>query len=445
MSGLQFPDDFLWGVATASYQVEGATTEDGRGVSIWDTFSHTPGKTLHGQTGDVACDQYHRYEEDVALMRDLGLGAYRFSIAWPRIFPQGKGQRNPAGFDYYHRLIDKLLAAGIQPMVTLYHWDLPQALQDEGGWPARQTAEYFADYAAECFGELGDKVKFWITLNEPACAAYLGYETGLHAPGIQDMPQAYRAVHHLNLAHGLAVQAYRDTGQNGEIGIAPNPSAVRPATRREEDVLAADRARDKWARMFLGPIFSKGYPQRHLDAYPDCPLPIEDGDMEIIARKIDFLGLNMYTEEAAGHDESHPEKYKILPNYHPKTEMDWSITPLGIYRLLKWIDKQYDHPTIYVTENGCAMADTLSPDGRCHDADRIDFLKNYLRSCAEAITDGVDLRGYTLWSFIDNFEWSLGYSKRFGIVYCDYVNQRRVPKDSFYYYRDVIAGNERFD
>ena len=288
-------------------------------------------------------------------------------------------------------------------------------------------------------------MSFWITLNEPWCAAFLGYEMGVHAPGRRDRPASFRAAHHLNLAHGLAVQAYRATGQSGPIGIVHNLAAVRPATRREEDVEAADRARDKGTRIWLDPVFGRGYPQRFLDAYPDCPLPVEPGDLEIIAQPIDFIGVNMYSEAAVRHDEGHPERFAGVPACYPQTAMGWDITPRGIYRLLEQIDAEYDHPVLYVTENGCAMPDALSADGtRCHDPGRIDFLRGYIGACGEALREGVDLRGYFLWSFIDNFEWAFGYTRRFGIVYCDYGDCRRVPKDSFYYYREAIAGHEGF-
>ena len=443
MAQWTFPDSFLWGTATASYQVEGAAHEEGRGTCIWDTFCRTPGKVAHGHTGDVASDQFHRYPEDVALMRELGVGAYRFSIAWPRVFPEGTGTQNPKGFDYYHRLIDALLDAGIEPAVTLYHWDLPQPLEDAGGWPARDTAKAFADYAAVCFDALGDKVTSWITLNEPWCTAFLGYEMGVHAPGLRDRPASFRAVHHLNLAHGLAMQAYRATGQDGQIGITHNLASVRPATRRGEDVEAADRARDKGTRIWLDPIYGRGYPQRFLDAYADCPMPVEPGDLETIAQPIDFIGINMYSENAVRHDAHHPERFAGVPTCYPETAMGWDITPRGLYRLLHQIDAEYGHPPLYVTENGCAMPDELTPDGtRCHDPGRVAFLRGYIGACGEALREGVDLRGYFLWSFIDNFEWAFGYTRRFGIVYCGYGDGRRVPKDSFHYYREVIAGHE---
>lgn len=436
-----FPSDFLFGVATAAYQVEGAAREGGRGPSIWDTFAHAPGKTAHGHTGDVACDQFHRWAEDVALMRDLGVGAYRFSIAWPRIFPEGTGRANPRGFDYYERLVDALLEAGIEPCPTLYHWDLPQALEDQGGWPARATAEAFAGYARTCFDALGDRVRTWMTLNEPFCSAVLGYGVGVHAPGVKDRSASYRAIHHLLLGHGLAVRAFREAGLEGRVGLAQNAEPFRPATARPEDVEAADRAMDLQVRMFLGPLFGKGYPERHLAAYPDRPMPIEPGDLDVIAEPIDFFGLNMYRELTVAHHGDHPEGYRTVPQWEPTTAMGWPITPGGLARVLRLIDREYDHPAIYVTENGCAMTDVLSEGGtRCHDPARIDFLRGYLGACLAARGAGVDLRGYFLWSLIDNFEWAEGYTKRFGLLYCDYDEDlRRVPKDSFYWYRDLMA------
>ncbi len=440
MAQRAFPPQFLWGVATASYQVEGAVDAEGRGKSIWDTFSHTPGKVTHGHTGDVSCDQFHRYAEDVELMKELGVGAYRFSIAWPRVFPEGSGQRNPQGFDYYHRLIDALLEADIKPCPTLYHWDLPQALEDAGGWPERETARHFAEYAQACFEELGDKVEMWITFNEQPCICYGGYGEAWMAPGRRDMAQAFRAVHHTNLAHGLAVQAFRDVGRRGKIGVTHNAIAHLPASRREEDIRAAALADDKQNRMYLGPLYGKGYPQRYLEKR-GLSVPVEDGDMEQIARPTDFLGLNFYFQQVVRADEQSPDGYAGAPMWQERTDFNWPITPQGIRNTMRWLSDEYGAPPIYVTENGCAMPDVLSADGTaCRDPRRIDLLKRYIGACAEAIAEGIDLRGYFLWSFIDNFEWLSGYTKRFGIVYCDYVNQRRVPKDSFYWYRDCILG-----
>ena len=458
-SDLQFPAGFLWGVATASYQVEGAAAVDGRGPSIWDAFCRRPGAVTHGHNGDVACDQYHRYPEDVELMRRLGVGAYRFSLAWPRIFPAGGGTPNPAGFDYYKRLLDELQGAGIAAAVTLYHWDLPLALQDAGGWANRDTALRFADYAEHCFRALGDRVDTWFTLNEPYCSAILGYLEGVHAPGIRDRAAAYCAVHHLNLSHGLAVQAYRastsaaagvatpgaaapDSSAARGIGPVLNLLATRPASARTEDADAADRALDLQSRMFFDPIFGRGYPERHLAAYPQAPLPVEPGDLEIIAAPVDFLGLNYYWEEAVHADPESPEGFAFAAQWQPVTDMGWPVVPGGLLRQLRWVQQRCGTLPLYVTENGCAAADRLSAGGtRCADQRRIDYLRGHLAACSQALKEGIPLAGYFLWSLIDNFEWSFGYTKRFGIVYCDYTDLRRVPKDSYYFYRDVIAGH----
>jgi beta-glucosidase len=444
MKRKKFPAGFLWGTATASYQVEGAHKADGRGLSIWDTFSRTPGKVMHGHTGDFAADQYHRYGEDAALMKKLGVESYRFSLAWPRIFPKGGGEQNPKGFDYYNRLIDALLKNGIKPAVTLYHWDLPQELQDRGGWSDRDTVYRYSDYAEACFKALSDKVDFWITLNEPFCTSILGYEAGVHAPGIKDRDRAYRGIHHLNLAHGLAVEQFRSGGYHGRIGTTLNMETPRPAGSSPEDAEAADRAADKPTRMFLDPLIGKGYPQRHLDAL-GIKLPVEDGDMEIIAQPIDFLGVNYYFEYAAEYDPESPEKFRKLSTYHKKTAMDWPIVPDGLYRQLLWLKDHCPGLDLYVTENGCAFHDVPDIDlQKVSDPERISYLKDHFTACLAAIDEGVPLKGYFLWSFIDNFEWAYGYTRRFGIVYCDYTDYRRIPKDSYYYYREVIAGNEIF-
>ncbi len=468
-----FPDTFLWGVATASYQIEGAVSEGGRGESIWDRFSHSPGKVVEGHTGDLATDHFHRFPEDIALMRGLGIDAYRFSIAWPRIFAgggpgSGAGSANQAGLDFYHRLIDGLLSAGIEPVVTLYHWDLPQALEDAGGWPERDTAYRFADYAGVCFDAFGDRVHRWITLNEPWCSSILGYLDGVHAPGRQDRVAAYRAIHHLMLGHGLAVERFRSRlaraaaparaggGPDSEeptIGITLNLSTPRPATRRPEDILAADRAADRDSRMFLNPLLGAGYPERHLSVYPEVAMPVKEGDMEVISGPFDFLGLNYYTEPVVAFDPGAPEEFSPVPDYQPRTAMDWSIVPEGLHRQLRWVHRQAADLPLYVTENGAAFEDIVeeeNPPGagkplapRVRDPGRIDYLRGHLGACRRAIDEGIPLAGYFLWSFIDNFEWAFGYTKRFGIVYCDYQNElRRVPKDSYYFYREVVAGHE---
>ena len=345
-SAQNLPEGFVWGVAAASYQVEGAAAEDGRGTSIWDTFSRTPGAVAHGHTGDVSVDQYHRYPEDVRLMRDAGIGAYRFSIAWPRIQPDGSGALNPNGFDYYKRLIDELHREGIRAVATLYHWDLPQALEDRGGWPNRDTAYRFRDYASACFAELGDKVDMWITLNEAWCSSILGYQAGVHAPGRTDRSASWAAGHHLLLGHGMAVTAYRETGLTAPIGITHNLQTPRPATSRSEDITAADRAADMHTRFFLDPLLGRSYPQRHFDAYPnDVPPPIEAGDMELIAAPIDFLGLNYYSEPvvaAVPVDAANPEGYRDVPSHHERTHMGWPVVPRGLYRHLNWVWKHIE-------------------------------------------------------------------------------------------------------
>ncbi len=460
--GRRFPADFMWGTATASYQVEGAACEDGRGQSIWDTYSHASGNVIHGHTGDTSVDQYHRYPEDIRLMHEAGLHAYRFSIAWPRIQPDGRGRLNQKGFDYYKRLTDELSRYGIKAAATLYHWDLPQALEDTGGWPQRETAQRFADYAAACFRELGDRIDMWITLNEPWCSSVLGYDIGRHAPGKHDRSLSWAAGHHLLLGHGLAVKAYRAecsgiSDAASPIGITLNLETPRPATLSDEDREATDRAMDMRTRFFLDPLLGKGYPERHFAAYPDCTAPpVLAHDMEIIAEKIDFLGLNYYWEPVIGAAPKgpegetdncvsmHPEGFRIVPSYHETTDMGWPITPQGLYRHLKWLH----HHTkgclpFYITENGCAMADELTNEGMiCHDPKRVSYLRAHFSAALQAMEEGVDLRGYFIWSLIDNFEWAFGYTKRFGIVYADYINQRRIPKDSYYFLREVVGGYE---
>lgn len=442
-TGESLPAEFLWGTATASFQVEGAAWEDGRGPSIWDTFCRAPGRVAFGHTGDVATDQYHRYLEDVALMHELGIGSYRFSVAWPRVFPRGTGAANPNGLSYYDRLVDALLEKGIQPAVTLYHWDLPQSLQDAGGWPARETALAFEAYARAVFDSLGDRVRRWITINEPWCVAFNGHLSGTHAPGIRDRQAAYSTIHHVNLAHGLALRVFRDGGYEGEIGTTLNLFTPRPVTNREEDLLAADRAADRDSRMFLDPLVGRGYPERHLAVLPDVAMPVQDGDLELISGKLDFLGLNYYTERAVRFDPDAAEQFSAATSHYPATQMSWPVVPDGLYRQLHWVAAQTDGLPLYVTENGCAFEDRLSADGtRVHDPARIAYLRSHLRVLARAVHDGVPLKGYYLWSLNDNFEWAFGYTRRFGIIFCDYTDLRRVPKDSYYFYREVIAGNE---
>jgi len=443
---LQFPDGFLWGAATASYQIEGAWDEDGKGESIWDRFCHTPGYVLGGDTGDVACDHYHRWREDIQLMAQLGLKGYRLSISWPRVLPEGKGQVNPAGLDAYSRLVDGLLAQSIQPFVTLYHWDLPQALQDEGGWANRDSAHWFQEYADVVSQWLGDRVSGWITHNEPWVIAFLGYYMGVHAPGIQDLPAAIQVSHHLLLSHGLAVPVLRSNSAQGtQVGITLNLSPVHAATESEADQAAARRQDGYLNRWFLGPLFKGDYPEdmlelleRHSAAAPT----VESGDMEAIGVPIDFLGVNYYSRGVVRADpEGGPlQATGVRPEGSEYTEMDWEIYPAGLYELLTHLHNEYDGPAMYITENGAAFADELVDDA-VEDPRRVAYLRDHFAAAWQAIEEGVDLRGYFVWSLMDNFEWALGYSKRFGIVYVDYEMQRRIPKRSALWYKDVIARN----
>ncbi|WP_328851484.1 GH1 family beta-glucosidase [Micromonospora globbae] len=458
MSELRFPDNFLWGAATAAYQIEGAAREDGRGPSIWDTFSRTPGKVHQGQTGDVACDHYHRYAEDVALMAELGLRAYRFSIAWPRVQPDGTGPVNPRGLDFYDRLVDALLARGIDPIVTLYHWDLPQTLGDRGGWTNRETAEHFATYATAAYARLGDRVDVWTTLNEPWCSAYLGYGSGVHAPGEQDAAAAFTAVHHLLLGHGLAARALRAAGAR-TVGITLNPADVRPADESSAADAAAVRLVDGLHnRIFLDPLLAGGYPEdvlEHLSRIVE-PTFVRDGDEKLIAAPIDLLGINYYQPtyvagrpDGGGGGGAYPGTdgaVEFLPPVGPLTDMGWMVEPAGLTRLLERIATDYPGVPLLITENGAAYPDKAgadSPDGpgQVADTDRIAYLEGHLRAAHEAISRGVDLRGYLVWSLLDNFEWAEGYRRRFGIVHVDYLTQRRTPKASARWYQEVISRN----
>ena len=442
---VQFPDQFRWGVATAAYQIEGAANEDGRGESIWDRFCATPGKVLNGDSGLVACDHYHRYQEDVQLMQDLGIKAYRFSIAWPRILPAGRGQVNPSGLDFYDRLVDMLLRAGIEPFVTLYHWDLPQALQDGvGGWVSRETAHAFAKYVDIVSRRLGDRVQRWITLNEPWVSAFIGHETGEMAPGIRDSKLAWQTSHHLLLAHGLAVPILRTNGgPDTRVGITLNLSPIYPATATPEDQSLAQFRDGKANRWFLDPIFRGSYPADVLNLLGEMVPRTEAGDAEIIARPLDFLGINYYFRHIIHHRPgTGPTDFKLVkPEGAEFTEMGWEIYPAGLYELLVRMHQQYHVPELYVTENGAAFADTVSGDGRVHDPRRVNYLREHFLQGHAAITAGVPLAGYFIWSLLDNFEWAHGYSKRFGIVYVDYPIQKRIIKDSGRYYHDVIAIN----
>ncbi len=448
-SQLTFPDGFVWGAATAAYHIEGAWNEDGKGESIWDRFCHTPGKVWRGDTGDVACDHYHRYAEDVNQMAALGLQAYRFSFAWTRIFPDGAGKPNQHGVDFYRRLIAALRERDIMPVATLYHWDLPQALQDRGGWVNRDTAQRFAEYAAYMFDQFGGDVGIWATLNEPFCSALFGHGNGTHAPGIRWPWNVMHVIHHLLLGHGLAVQAFRAAGLPPINGLDPTIGIVlmlwpqHPASNRPRDIAAARRFDGVMNRMFLDPLFRATYPadmMRHLRYRLIMPRVLP-GDMEIIAQPLDFLGVNTYTRlvQAADPFDFFLGARQIKQPGKP-TMMGWEVYPECIYEMLQ-MARSYTSIPLYVTENGSAYADTLAADGTINDQERIAYFAAHLAQVHRAIADGMDVRGYFAWSLMDNFEWNLGYQMRFGLWYVDYVTQQRIWKNSAYWYRDVIAQN----
>ncbi|HOP74320.1 MAG TPA: GH1 family beta-glucosidase [Bacillota bacterium] len=436
-----FPPDFLWGTATASYQIEGAVHEDGRGLSIWDTFSHTPGKIANGDTGDVACDHYHRFETDIHIMKEIGLNAYRASITWSRILPDGKGQLNRKGIDFYNRLTDTLLDAGIQPMYTLFHWDLPEGLQKLGGWANRDLTEYFRDYCAIIFQHLGDRVHYWITLNEPSVHTYLGHLYGTHAPGLTDWKTATQTAHHLLVAHGLAVQAFREGGFPGSIGITLNINHFEAAGDTAEHRQAAQRMDGLWNRWYLDPLFKQSYPADIWELYENHRFTpsMKAGDLALISQPLDFLGINYYYREIIHADPTIPVLQASASSPPPPiTAMGWEIFPDGLYHVLTRIKREYTSIPIYITENGAAFPDVLQ-NGTVQDTPRIDYLKKHFQAAAEALAAGVDLRGYFIWSLLDNFEWACGYEKRFGIIYIDYATQQRYWKQSAYWLKDFLA------
>ncbi|MGI5486232.1 GH1 family beta-glucosidase [Microtetraspora malaysiensis] len=450
-TGPAFPDGFVWGAATAAYQIEGAWDEDGRGPSIWDSFSRLPGKVADGHTGDVACDHYHRYAEDVRLMADLGLAAYRFSIAWPRVLPTGSGPVNPRGLDFYDRLVDELLAHGLTPYPTLYHWDLPQLLEDTGGWTSRDVAYRFADYAVAVHDRLGDRIRTWTTLNEPWVAAFLGYGSGVHAPGRQSPAAAFRAAHHLLLGHGLAASALRTAGA-AEIALTLNLAPVigTGACEPHETCAAVSTVDGLLNRQFLEPVLRGRHPLDVLEivARHGGLDHVEDGDLEIIHQPLDLLGINYYSPSfvycapGAPGDLAYPgsEGIRFDRPAGPTTAMDWPIAPSGLESLLLRLSRDYPEVGLLVTENGAAFDDDVR-DGQVADTERIGYLDGHLRAAHAAISAGADLRGYLVWSLLDNFEWAYGYHKRFGIVYVDFATQRRVPKESALWYREVISRN----
>ena len=433
-----FPDDFRWGAATASYQIEGAVHEDGRGESVWDRFSATPGKVRNGDTGEVACDFYHRYPDDVRLMAEVGLDAFRFSIAWPRVLPDGRGRVNRAGLDFYDRLVDELLEHGIEPFPTLFHWDTPQALEDAGGWPARATAEAFVEYAEVVAGRLGDRVRMWTTHNEPWVCAWIGHSWGEHAPGRTSERDAVAAAHHLLLSHGLAVEAVRRAAPVAQVGITLNLAHSYPASDSPEDEAAAWEIDGGGNRWFLDPIFRGAYPSDLLERNELVSPFIREGDFAAIAAPLDFLGVNNYFRFVVGAGADGP---RLLRDPEaPHTDMGWEVYPDGLHALLVRVADEYGPPAIYVTENGAAFGDVRVHDGHVHDPERTAYLESHIAAVGRALDDGVPVKGYFVWSLLDNFEWAYGYAKRFGLIYVDYPTLERVPKDSFYWYRDFIAG-----
>jgi beta-glucosidase len=444
-----FPNGFVWGASTSSYQIEGAVKADGRGPSIWDTFSRVPGATYHGENGDLACDHYNRLESDLNLMANLGLQAYRFSIAWPRVAPDGT-HVNPAGLDFYDRLVDGLVARSITPVATLYHWDLPQALQDGGGWANRSIADCFADYVSAVVGRLGDRVERWITLNEPWVAAFVGHLEGRHAPGITDEATAVKVAHHLLLAHARGLERIRDAAPRVKAGITLNLSDVVPASESEGDMAAAANVDLFENRLFLSPLFRGAYPEDAFDFWAgvtDFDF-VRDGDMAAIQQPIDFLGVNFYEHHQVVADPDHiraPANLvrgsRKLPPNPPLSAGDVPIRPDALYSLLTRLHGEWTKLPLWITENGIALHDYVGPDGRCHDPERIDYYTGHFRAAARAIQEGVPLEGYIVWSLMDNFEWAAGYSLRFGLVYVDYATQTRMPKSSAEWFSRVIAAN----
>ncbi|MFJ8578461.1 GH1 family beta-glucosidase [Micromonospora sp. NPDC093277] len=433
----EFPAGFRWGASTSAYQIEGATTADGRGPSIWDTFAHTPGRIADGSTGDEACDHYHRYAEDVALLAGLEVSAYRFSIAWPRIQPTGAGPANPAGLDFYERLVDDLLGHGVDPVATLFHWDLPQALEDAGGWLDRDTAHRFAEYADLVAARLGDRVKLWITLNEPFIHMSLGHGMGMHAPGRMLLFDAFPVAHHQLLGHGLAVAALRARG-SGPVAIANNYSPVRLAGDSDADRAAGAAYDALHNRLFTDPLLGRGYPELPgLDT-----AAVRDGDLDVIAAPLDVLGVNYYNPTGVrAAEEGSPLPFEMVPLAgYPRTAFDWPVVPDGLRDLLLQLHDRYGDalPPIQVTESGCAYDDEPDTDGRVHDPERIAYLDGHIRAVRAAMAEGVEVTGYFVWSLLDNWEWAEGFTKRFGLVHVDYATQRRTPKSSYAWFRDRV-------
>lgn len=440
---VRFPKDFLWGAATAAFQIEGAAAKDGKGPSIWDVFCATPGKTRFGETGQIACDHYHRYREDVELMGQLNLRAYRFSISWPRVLPQGRGKVNEAGLAFYDRLVDSLCEAGIEPFVTLYHWDLPAALQMElGGWAHPDLPHLFADYAELVFDRLGDRVRHWLTLNEPWCVVNAGYFQGCHAPGIIDRVLGYRVGHNLMRAHAYAAARYRAKRHSqGAISLALNMSYSFPASDGPEDVAAAERAMENFAGWFGDPPWYGAYPEVLRERLGPLLPEFSEEDSGLLKRSMDFLAVNYYTSEVIRYAPGVGlmEAEEIPQSDRAHTATGWPIVPEGLHRLLLWVSKRYPGVPIYITENGAAMDDEVDGRGFVNDADRIAYLRNHIAAACGALAEGVDVRGYFVWSLLDNLEWSEGFAKRFGLVRCDHETSQRTIKASGHWYASLIA------
>jgi beta-glucosidase len=442
----------VWGTATSAHQIEGAVDEDGRGESIWDRFEATPGSIADGSDAGVACDHYHRWRDDIRLMTRLGVDAYRFSVAWPRVLPTGRGVVNAAGLDFYDRFVDALVDAGIRPFITLYHWDLPQCLQDQGGWMSRDTVDAFARYADVVTTRLGDRVKYWATHNEPWCIAHLGYHSGEHAPGTKDPTGALRAAHHVLLSHGRTCAVIRKNVSNAQVGIVLNLTPSSPASNDPEDADASRWFDGFFNRWYLDPLFRGGYPEDviedrvavgHLES-PTLPF-VRPGDMEAISASMDFLGVNYYSRVVMRAGEGPwPQAVQVAPD-EELTDMGWEVYPDGLTQLLERLHREYEPREIYITENGAAYADGPDETGRIADSRRSEFLRAHVVACHRAIEAGVPLRGYFVWSLIDNFEWAHGYEKRFGLYWVDYETQERIPKDSSFWYHDVIAANAIVD
>ena len=436
------PADFRLGVSTAAYQIEGAVSEGGRGPSIWDTFSHTPGLTVNGDNGDVACDHYHRWSDDLDLMADLGIRDYRMSVSWSRLQPSGAGELNGDAVAFYRALLEGARQRGIRPLVTLYHWDLPQPLEDAGGWPVRATAERFAEYAARTVAALGDLAGDWITLNEPWCSAFLGYHSGAHAPGRRDWTAAIAAAHHLNLAHGLGVAAIRAIDPDARIGVANIVTDIRPRTDAPEDLAAAERLDAASNRVFLDPVYLGDYSDevRAVLGADGLDAVVRPGDLEVIAAPTDFAGINHYQRVIAWHDDDGgPLRVGEQPAEPATTSFGWSVIPESLTQVLGRVARDFTRLPVFITENGASYHDYIDPDGDVVDASRVEYLRGYLDAVITAIERGVDVRGYYAWSFLDNFEWAEGYGKRFGLVFVDYATQRRIPKLSAHWYERLIA------